>query len=199
MIPGITVVIPSIPPRASMLHRAVGSVLAQELPAAAISIAVDLEKQGAAITRDRALRAVRTEWVAFLDDDDVMLPEHLRVLMDGAMEHGADYAYSYFTIVDGEGQELPGADPLNLFGVPFDHAAPHQTTITTLVRTELAQQVGFREPPWGKLVGRHAHGEDFQMTEECVAAGARVVHIPQRTWLWTHHGAGNTSGRPDRW
>lgn len=198
MIPGITVAIPSIPPRSAMLHRAVGSVLAQELPAAGLSIAVDLEKQGAAVTRDRALRAVRTEWVAYLDDDDVMLPKHLRVLMDGAIEHGADYVYSYFTIVDGDGNELAGADPLNLFGVPFDHAAPHQTTITTLVRTELAQQVGFREPPWGKLVGRHAHGEDFLFTEECVAAGARIVHIPQRTWIWNHWG-GNTSGSADRW
>lgn len=198
MIPGITVAIPSIPPRASMLHRAVGSVLAQELPAAAVSIAVDLEKQGAAITRDRALRAVRTEYTAFLDDDDVMLPQHLRVLMDGALEHGADYVYSYFTIVNDEGREVQGSDPLEVFGVPFDHAAPHQTTITTLVRTELAQQVGFREPPWGKLVGRHAHGEDFLFTEECVAAGARVVHIPQRTWLWFHHGF-NTSGSPRNW
>src|SRR5438105_753578 len=125
MIPGITVAIPSIPPRAAMLGRALASVLAQELPAEAVSIAVDTGRQGAAVTRDRALRAVRTEWVAFLDDDDILLPEHLRVLMDGAAESGADYVYSYFTIVDGDGNELSGADPLDLFGVPFDHAAPH--------------------------------------------------------------------------
>jgi hypothetical protein len=36
MIPGITVAIPSIPPRAAMLGRALASVTDQELPAAAV-------------------------------------------------------------------------------------------------------------------------------------------------------------------
>lgn len=198
MIPGITVAIPSIPPRAGLLQRAVGSVLAQELPAAGISVAVDLEKQGAAVTRDRALRAVATQWTAFLDDDDVMLPEHLRVLADAAEESGADYVFSYFTIINDLGQEVPGADPLGHFGTAFDPADPHQTTITILVRTELAQDIGFRDVPDGALINGQRYAEDFDFTVRASQAGARIVHVPQRSWQWAHHGR-NTSGRNDRW
>jgi hypothetical protein len=181
-----------------MLSRAVGSVLAQELPAAAISIAVDTQRQGAAATRDRALRAVRTQWTAFLDDDDQMQPEHLRVLMDAAQESGADYVYSYYTVADALGTLMPHVDPLRHFGRPFDPQYPHQTTITVLVRTEIAQQVGFQDPPDGALIDGQRYGEDFAFTVGCAAAGAKFLHVPQRSWLWFHHGA-NSSGRPDQW
>jgi hypothetical protein len=198
----ITVAIPTIPPRAAMLAQAVASVLAQELSASALSIAVDLHRQGAASTRDRALRAVQTEWTAFLDDDDRMQPEHLRVLMDAAQESGADYVYSYYTVAGPDGTLTPHVDPLQHFGRTFDPAHPHQTTITVLVRTELAQQVGFQDPPEGALIDGQCYGEDFGWTVGCVAAGAKVLHVPQRTWIWNHHngsGTGNTSGLATRW
>lgn len=195
---GVTAVIPSIPPRAAMLKRAVGSVLGQTLPAAALAVAVDVRREGAAKTRDRALRSARTTWVAFLDDDDEMLSEHLAILLATARETEADYVFSYYTVVDADGRELAGVDPLGKFGQPFDPEHPHQTTITTLVRTELAQPVGFTDPPEGLTIDGQRHGEDFEFTLGCVRAGARIVHVPRRTWLWRHHGT-NTSGRSDRW
>lgn len=193
----VTVAVPSIPPRVKMLRRAVASILIQTLPAAGISIAVDTQREGAPATRDRALRGVRTDWVAFVDDDDTLLPNHLEVLCEAAEETCADYVYSYFTVVDAAGN-LSQFDPLGTFGKPFNPDDPHQTTITTLVRTELAQSVGFREPPEGALIHGLRYGEDFQFTVECVKAGAKVVHVPQRTWLWNHH-SGNTSGQASRW
>lgn len=198
MRPGITVAIPSIPPRAAMLAAAVGSVLAQELPAAALSIVVDLDRQGAAVTRDRALRAVGTEWTAFLDDDDRMQPEHLRILMAAAEESGADYVYSYYTVAGPDGTLMPHVDPLRHFGRPFDPERPHQTTITVLVRTELARQVGFKNPAEGALIDGQRYGEDFLFTVGCAQAGAKFLHVPQKTWIWSHHGT-NSSGLPDRW
>ena len=190
----VTAVIPSIPPRVKMLRRAIASVLTQTHPAAGISVSVDTGREGAPATRDRALRGVRTDWSAFLDDDDVFLPHHLEVLCQAAEDTGADYVFSYFTIVDAAGN-LSQFDPLGHFGRPFNPDDPHQTTITALVRTELAQQVGFRQPPEGALIHGQRYGEDFQFTLECVKAGAKVVHVPQRTWLWNHH-LGNTSGLP---
>jgi hypothetical protein len=70
--PGITVAVPAHPARIAngMLGRAVGSVWAQTRPPAALSVAVDLDRAGAAVTRQRALDAVGTEWTAFLDSDD---------------------------------------------------------------------------------------------------------------------------------
>jgi glycosyltransferase involved in cell wall biosynthesis len=191
--PGISVVVPTHPARVrnGMTKRAVGSVLGQTLPAAAIIIEQDLTRAGAAATRHRGLMKVTTEWVAFLDSDDQMKPNHLAELMACAEETGATYVYSWYEAVGF------GADPLPHFGRPFDPASPTQTTITTLVRAELAQAVGFREPPPGALINGERYGEDFQFTIECLAAGARIVHHPARTWLWNYHGA-NSSGQPGR-
>ena len=193
LVPGITVVVPTHPARVrnGLTKRAVGSVLGQTLPAVAIVVEQDLTRAGAAATRDRGLRKVTTEWMAFLDSDDQFKPEHLAELMACAAETGADYCYAWY---------LPigfGADPLAHFGKIFDPEHPTQTTITVLVRTELAQTVGFREPPPGALINGERYGEDFQFTVECIAAGGRIVHLPKRTWLWNCHGA-NTSGQPGR-
>jgi len=193
----ITVCIPAHPARVAngMLERAVQSVRNQLLPAVDISIAIDETGAGAAATRQRALDAVTTEWVAFLDSDDLFYPEHLRVLAAGAKIYGADYLFSYYMVHGPDGQPLPHIDPLGHFGKPFSNAAPHQTTITTLVKTELAKAVGFHDVPDGKLINGERFGEDFQFTVGCAQAGARIVHIPRKTWAWVHHGR-NTSGVP---
>lgn len=197
--PEITVVIPAHPARVEngMLDRAVASVKAQLLPAADISIAIDETGEGAAATRQRALDAVTTEWTAFLDSDDWLYPEHLRVLAAGASLFKADYVFSYFMVHFPNGKPWPANDPLGHFGKWFDPQHPHQTTITTLVRTDLAQAVGFREVPEGQTINGERYGEDFQFTVECAQAGAKIVHVPRRTWGWCHH-RGNSSGQPGR-
>jgi Glycosyltransferases involved in cell wall biogenesis len=195
----ITVCIPAHPARVAngMLDRAAASVEAQLHPAADISVAVDYAGAGAAVTRQRALDAVRTEWVAFLDSDDWFYPEHLRVLAAGAHIYRAQYVYSYYMVHDAAGRPWPGNDPLGHFGKPFNNAAPHQTTITTLVRTDLAKAVGFQDVPDRALIDGQHFGEDFQFTVGCAQAGARIMHIPRRTWSWSHHGL-NSSGIPGR-
>ncbi|MEU7240337.1 glycosyltransferase family 2 protein [Streptomyces sparsogenes] len=186
---GITVVIPTHPARVrnGMTKRAIGSVLGQTLPAESIVVEHDLARAGAPATRDRGLRKVVTEWTAFLDSDDQLKPVHLEKLMDCAVETGADYCYAWYEPVGF------GSDPLPHFGRRFDPEQPTQTTITILVRTELAQAVGFRQPPEGALINGERFGEDFLFTVECIQAGAKIVHLPMRTWLWNLHG-GNTSG-----
>lgn len=194
----ITVVIPSIPPRAEMLKTAIGSCLAQTLPPASLAVALDTHRVGAGATRDRALHTVRSDWVTFLDDDDWMLPQHLERLSACAEETGADYVYSYFWLARGYGAMLTEDDPLSHFGEVFDPADPIQTTVVTLVRTELAQTVGYNSPPRSAEINGQRWGEDYEFTLKCVEAGACVVHLPERTWVWNHHGL-NTSGQPGNW
>lgn len=181
----ISVAVPAHPARVEngMLARAVNSVLWQLHPAAALSIAVDLNRQGAPATRQRALDAIQTDWVAFLDSDDWLDAIHLQALATCAVEHGADYVYSYWH----------GPDVLGCFGRPFDPADPVETTSTILVRTELAKAVGFQALP-DRLANT---GEDRRMTLGCLELGAKIVHHPERTWTWSHHGA-NTSGMPTK-
>lgn len=196
----VTIVIPSIPPRALLLRRAVESVLNQTwYHVAGISIAVDTEREGAGPTRQRALDGISTPWVAFLDDDDEFLPHHIEALMQHALETGCDYAYSWFKIVsNGHVLDTDPVFPPGHYLNPWDDANPRQTTVTTLVRTELAKQVRFVPPPDGETIDGQRYGEDWQFTLGCLAAGAKISHLVEKTWLW-HHDSGNTSGRPDRW
>lgn len=193
--PGITVTIATIPPRVGLLQRAVASVLSQTHPAAGLAIAIDYAKQGAPATRQRALDMVNTQWVAFLDDDDEFLPPHLDTLWNAAHAYQADYVYSWFDTVP------LGCDPFPIghYVQPWSNAEPRQTTITTMVRTELALEVGFaRFEESGELVDGQRWGEDWSFTLGCMSAGAKIHHVVAKTWLW-HHDSGNTSGRPDRW
>lgn len=174
-----------------MVKRAVGTALGQTLMPASVIVEIDHDREGAAVTRNRGLQKVTTEWVAYLDSDDQLKPNHLQVLMDCALRTSADVAYSWYDAIGF------GSDPLPHFGKPFDPLHPTQTTITVLERTELAQRVGFRVPPEGALINGERYGEDFQHTVEMIQAGANIVHEPTRTWLWIFHGA-NTSGLPSQ-
>lgn len=190
----ITVVIPTIPVRKQMLMRAVASVVGQTYKRPpTIIIEQDKDRLGAAYTRQRALDQVQTPWVAFLDDDDEFLPWHLEKLMAHAQETGADYAYSWFTVIG-------GLDPFpsTHFTLPWDNANPRQTTVTTLVRTGLAQEVGFLPPVLGERVGDQVAGEDWNFTLGIMNAGGLISHLVEKTWLW-HHDSQNTSGLPNRW
>lgn len=165
-----------------MLERAAASVRAQTYPVDLV-LARDVHGMGAAMTRQYGLMEVTTEWTAFLDSDDTMDPDHIEHLVACAAGTGADYVYPWFRVAG-------GSDPFPMFfGRPWDDAAPHSTTITILVRTGLALQVGFLATPLDR------GGEDYTFTLGCVAAGAQIVHLPRRSWEWNHHGA-NSSGTP---
>lgn len=181
----ITVVIPTHGERLTngMTEKAIGSVLGQTLPAAAIIVEVDHERKGAAETRHRGLMKVTTPWVAFLDSDDSFYEHHLETLAGMSLQ--ADYLFSH-PVTWG------GYNPFERdYGKPFDPANPRHTTITTMVRTELAQSVGFLNYEKPQFHG--SSNEDWLFMEGCLAKGARIVHVPARTWLWNMHGR-NTGG-----
>lgn len=184
----ITVCICSIPPRTDMLRRAIESVLVQTLPASGISIAIDHDRHGAAWTRTQALYGARTDWVAFLDDDDEFKPEHLAELALCQRETGADVVFPWFDTVG-------GSDPFPMFeGKEWDPAAPHMFPITTLVRRSHALVAG------GFVTEGHLNGagEDWLFWLTLRNNGCKIVHLNKRTWIWHHHGL-NTSGMPERW
>lgn len=186
----ITVVIPAHPARArnGMLLRALNSVLVQTHPAAAVSLAMDVHGEGAAKTRQRALEAAQTPWVAFLDSDDFYKPQHLERMMEHAQETGADFVYSWFEV-------LGGFDPFpsTHFTNDWNPEDPIETTVTTLVRTGLAKSVGFQALDRGEVNS----GEDRFFTIGCMEAGALISHLKEKTWFYAHHG-GNTSGLPNK-
>lgn len=206
--PGITVCIPSIPPRAEMLQRAMNSVdqaaktLKASYPGYPVhgATVIDTEKRGAAWTRHQALLRASTEYVAFLDDDDVMDPWHLKVLYDAVLRHEADYVWSRFRVGYSNGSFAPGPSPLGAGSFQqWRDEQPAQTTVTTMVRTELALDVGgFLESSNAEEIDGQRAGEDWAFTLACRAAGGVFRHVPVVSWTWNHHGS-NTSGLPERW
>jgi hypothetical protein len=192
--------IPTIPPRHELLERALLSADAQTRPFDHLAVVSDVNHEGAAATRDRAWRMLlfyEVDWVAFMDDDDELCPDHLEKLLACAEREGADFVYPWFTVCG-------GTDPFpENFGRPFDPTDPAQTTVTGLWRTSALEAVGgfslgFDPGAAGLDSWGNRAGEEHEAVKRLVAAGGRVVHLPERTWLW-HHDSGNTSGRPDRW
>lgn len=191
LLPGVTVVVPTIPGRARLLARALASVDDQERPAQAVIVWRDHERRGAWEARNQAARHVRTEWTAFLDDDDELLPHHLGTLLDLAADSGAGLTWGWFDVVG-------GVDPFPQHrGRPFDPAAPHIVPITYLVQTEaLAAALaagGFRSDPDATGAWDVQDQPLFVRCAELVGTACTA----ETTWLWHHHGR-NTSGLPDR-
>lgn len=194
--------------RNGMMRRAINSVLMQSHPAAGLTVFNDTEKRGAPYARNRALMANTHEWTAFLDSDDWFMPHHLATLARAQEASGADYVYSWYELVrlgqrigeqywqTSDGTLTDGVFPPTHFTEPWDPENPRQTTITMIVRTELAQSIGFWSPDDEKeFEDGHRVGEDYHFTLECNRLG-KIHHVPERTWFWEHHGR-NTSGRAD--
>lgn len=201
----VTVVIPTHPPRnRRQLARAITSVGVQTLQPDAIIIANDTERRGSASTRNRALYAADTEWVAFLDSDDQFLPHHLEKLHNLAQKTGADVVYSLPMILDEGGNEQPRRFDFG-GGPTFDPKlletkAYIQTT--SLVRREAAIAVGgfeFHRDSTG------ASNDDHGFYLKLHRAGYQFAHLHEPTFIWKHWGRsapgrdGNTSGRSDTW
>lgn len=195
---GVTVVIPHIPPRHMPLLRAIRSVNDQTYPVDAISVVTDHQKRGAGRTRNLALAMARTRWVAFLDDDDWLLPSHVETLMNHAVETGADVVYSSCRVIHSEMGEIPrthpGFDEWGRPGKPFDPDLLRQRSylpVTSLVDRGLAQRSSFEPPPG-------SHYDDWGFYLGLLDLGATFSHVDEVTWVWTH-GPHNTSGNPERW
>ena len=195
-----------------MLSRAIASAVSQTLPPQHVSVALDTEKAGAAPTRNKAAACGNTEWIAFLDDDDVLGMQHLDVLVCAALEHDADLVYPWFTLVGADTSLLkcPDEDG-NLVlaeGVPFGQrqreylgAGPGKGNnfipVTFLVRRELFMDLG-GFPQTNTDEWPYAANEDWGFLMKVANSSATVHHHPRRTWFWHFHSAA-TSGRSDRW
>lgn len=188
--PGITALLTCHPARMSngLLDRALMSVTRQTLQPASIIVVNDLDREGAGGARQRALKMVDTEWLAWLDSDDMWDPNHLHKLMNHAVETNSVYVYSWF--------RAP-YDPLGHFGKKFDPCSPHHTTIVALMRTDIAQLAGMPDTNMNHPVSNEDWGFIEAFSKLCCANHWNMSHLPEITWTW-NQGGQNTSGQPGR-
>lgn len=198
----VTVVIPTISGRDELRERALRSVQAQTVRPFDVVVVHDRDRKGAAWARNAGMMQVQTTWLAWLDDDDEFLPNHLEVLLAAAKETGADLVYSY--------PELPGwdRDPMAVahngawvrpFGVPFgkeqDMHLRYQGNfipISYLVKAGLVRAVGGMPPCGGR-----GYEEDYQLLLRLRNVDAKFVHVPKVTWRYYKHGANTGGGCPE--
>lgn len=207
MTPTIGLAVPSIPVRPNELARALTSVCRQTRLPDAISVAMDYGHEGAAVTRNRAWRALGdVDFVAFLDDDDEFMPHHLELLLASALETGATLTYSWFVVCDGWDPLAIKGEPA--FGHPFDDVAREEILtssnfipVTTLVRREALEAIdGF--PLTNSERWPNASNEDWGLHQDLLRAGFTFHHVAIRSWIWNWNslgGPGNTSGKGDAW
>lgn len=203
----VTVVTPTIPGREHLLERALTSVHAQQVTVGDVIVLRDDQRRGATWARNTAIEQVKTNWIAWLDDDDVLKPNHVKVLVRGANTSGADLVFSYAEFVGGrdplavfyQGRIIP--EPIN---VPWDSECEASLRffgnfipITYLVKTEWVRRVGGFPAPnsFGVPASRSGDCEDFGLLLRLLAAGARFHHVcGVRTWEYHFHDE-NTGGR----
>ena len=64
------------------------------------------QNSGAALTRNRALREANGEWIAFLDSDDIWLPEKLEKQIEFMKRNNYVFSYHDFEKIDVAGRSL---------------------------------------------------------------------------------------------
>lgn len=73
---------------------------------ARIKYACNAANAGAAVTRNNALRRAAGRWVAFLDSDDLWLPQKLELQLAFMVTNGYSFSYHEYTEISEDGKPL---------------------------------------------------------------------------------------------
>jgi Glycosyl transferase family 2 len=175
MLPDVTVVTPWMRGREELLAEAEKSVGEQTVLPVMHLIQEDTWNEGPAIIRNRMLHQVETPWVAFLDDDDLLDPEHIETLLLETMAADSDVTWSWCRTTGERAPVIPRPTQFN----SDDLRQANYIPVTTVVNTDAAMSVG----------GFDASNlnEDWGLWLRMLAAGARFSVVPEVTWTYRFH------------
>ena len=175
-----------------MLDRAVASVEAQTTRPAALLLEPDLNREGSAATRNRALAKITTGWVLWLDSDDQLMPWAVQVLTEAQAATGADVVSGGAWIPELPDHREPVPVPKPGWIAPKTVTARSVLHVTSLIRTELLREAGgfqFRRCPVSNMML-----DDYGAYAAMAERGATFWRIPETVLIWHWHGK-NTSGK----
>jgi len=161
--------------------RALDSVLAQERKPDFTLMTRALPGENCGAQKNRAMRALppEVEWVAFLDDDDYWFPQHLAKLEACALETGADMVYPWFEFdrPSGRGHEINYMmyQPFNAEEMYKNNYIP----VTVLIKRSVVDAAGGFPDPNPPVY------DDWALWLRLIKQDAKIVHLPEKTWMWT--------------
>jgi glycosyltransferase involved in cell wall biosynthesis len=195
----VTVCTATIPTRVELLERAIRSVTNQTLKVQEHSIKLDLDKLGQPAVLDQIIQEAKTKYVAILDDDDELLPNHIELLYKKIIETDADLVFPQFRY-----SNLSDAGHLEMFrGLPWDNNNPHQVPVTWIAKRQSILDVGGFSGDFDVLsyeVDNQGNriGNDFNLVKKLAKANKHITNISEITWIY-HVGHPSTLGMPIRW
>jgi glycosyltransferase involved in cell wall biosynthesis len=185
--PRVTIITPSIEGREELLVEATESVLAQSEEVAHL-IWLDTEREGPAVCRNRLLERVQTEWVGFLDDDDLLDSQHVAALM-ALLDNGSvkpDLAWSRCRT-----WSAPGVEAARIlqtmrpdYRALLRDGSRNFIPVTVIARTEAIREAGCFDPS-----DRY---EDYELWRRMLRAGMTFAYHPFATWTYRFLGENRT-------
>lgn len=144
-------------------------------------------RQGIAATTNAAISLARGRWITFVDHDDLLEPGALAAVVACHLESAADVVYTDHDVLGEDGRlRHPYFKPdwnLDLF--------LSQMYIGHLVSFDANLVRGM-----GGLRSDCDGSQDYDLVLRCVAAGAKVAHVPHVLYHWRAH-AGSTAANAD--
>lgn len=166
----IAVITPTLCDRSDLLEECKKSVRLQTAPFPVFhAVAIDTRRRGSGNMRNRIVYNLSPDydWLAFVDDDDILLPDHLRLLAEASQN--ADIIYSETQTVGFSWPLVIG--PFNRERLFRENFIP----VTVLMRRSVFEKAGGFRNCWV---------EDHDLWKRCAELGARFAYVPQVTWQY---------------
>lgn len=171
----ITVITATIPGREKFMEECRAAVEAQTLQPFEHLVYMDEEQKGIQHSMNELWPRVTTDWMQWVADDDILLPQHLEKVR--ALAGPADIVHAYCSVWG-----RPGFLP--------NYRAEHSNynmTATALMRTEMVRALDGWHPT--------AYPEDLVFWLKARDHGYKFDVVEEVTWIYRFHGA-NLSWNP---
>lgn len=144
-------------------------------------------RTGIAAATNAALGMAAGHWIAFVDHDDLLEPDAIAAVIECHERTGADIVYTDHDVLGDDGV------------LRHPYFKPDWNHDLFLSQMYLGHLVSFRRKLVEELGGLRSKldgSQDYDLVLRCVAAGARIAHIPKVLYHWRAH-VGSTAASAD--